>query len=226
MANFQLHLGDCLEFMRTLPDGAVDHVITDPPYSDQVHKGARSLKDLDSALITFDCISTDYFLNMAAECVRVARRWVLMTCAWEHAALLNEDRDLIRLGVWVKPNGAPQFTGDRPAQGWEAVAILHRQGRKKWNGGGHHAVWTHNIVQNKIHPTEKPLSLITKWLADFTDSGDTILDPFMGSGTTGVACMHTGRNFIGCEIDEKYFAIAKRRIEDAAAQLHLFEEVA
>ena len=73
----------------------------------------------------------------------------------------------------------------------------------------------------KQHPTQKPLSLIKKLVCEFTNEGDTILDPFMGSGTTGVACVQTGRNFIGIEIDPTYFAIAERRIKEAEAQPRL-----
>ena len=68
------------------------------------------------------------------------------------------------------------------------------------------------------HPTQKPIKLIRKLIVRYTSPGDTILDPFMGSGTTGVACHLTGRNFIGIEIDETYFNIATRRIEDAQRQ--------
>ena len=72
-----------------------------------------------------------------------------------------------------------------------------------------------------FHPTQKPTDLISYLIRTYTIEGDTVLDFTMGSGTTGVACMQTGRNFIGCEIDPGYFAIAKKRIEDAAAQLPL-----
>jgi len=74
------------------------------------------------------------------------------------------------------------------------------------------------------HPAEKPLDLV-KWLIEIsTKSGDLILDPFMGSGTTGVACVQTGRNFIGIEIDEHYFNVARRRIEQAQQQMRLLLE--
>jgi DNA modification methylase len=77
----------------------------------------------------------------------------------------------------------------------------------------------HRSDTNREHPTQKPLSLM-KWCVDkFTDPGNTILDPFMGSGTTGVACVQLGRNFIGIEKEPKYFEIASRRIEQAQQQM-------
>jgi site-specific DNA-methyltransferase (adenine-specific)/modification methylase len=72
-----------------------------------------------------------------------------------------------------------------------------------------------------VHPTQKPISLMKWILVEITNNIDTILDPFMGSGTTGVACVQTGRKFIGIEIDEKYFDIACKRIRDAQQQMRL-----
>ena len=77
------------------------------------------------------------------------------------------------------------------------------------------------FVREKVHPAEKPLGLMVQIISNYTHEGDTILDPFMGSGTTGVACVQTGRNFIGIEIDPDYFAIAERRISEAQLQLRL-----
>ena len=209
-----LYLGDCREILPTLPK--VDAVITDPPYGIQTHEGART-GNVDEILIDFASITADELVTIAAQCVEKASRWVVMTCEWKHAAMLESLESLVRLGVWIKPNGAPQFTGDRPGMGWEAVAILHRPGKKRWNGGGHHAVWQFN-KQSGEHPTQKPLGLLEKWVSQFTDQGETVCDPFMGSGTTGVACMNLGRRFIGIEREPKYFDIACRRIEDAQRQ--------
>ena len=75
------------------------------------------------------------------------------------------------------------------------------------------------------HPTQKPVALMRHLVELFTVEGDTVLDPFMGSGTTGVACVQTGRNFIGVEIDEGYFNIAKKRIEQAQMQQNLFDHI-
>jgi len=216
-----LYRGDALEVMATLPEGCVDVTITDPPYGERTHAGARTGKG-DKVLLTFDSISEEFFLNFCGKAVVLSKRWVVMTCEWRHAAKIEEaGLPLVRLGVWHKPNGAPQFTGDRPGTGWEAVAILHRDGKKKWNGGGHHAVWVANKTEGQ-HPTQKPLPLVRKWVEQFTDKGETILDPFAGSGTTGVAALERGRKFIGIELEPKYFDIACRRVEEAQRQQRLF----
>ena len=216
-----LYCGDCLKVLPTLEAGSVDAVVTDPPYGEQTHEGARTGKG-DRKLVSFASITSETLLRVAVACVNAAKRWVVMTCEWRHAAELEKTGVLVRLGVWIKPNGAPQFTGDRPGTGWEAVACLHRSGRKRWNGGGHHAVWTCNKECGE-HPTQKPLELIEKWVWQFTDKRETVFDPFMGSGTTGVACVRLGRRFIGIELEQKYFAIAKRRIIDELNRVKFLE---
>jgi site-specific DNA-methyltransferase (adenine-specific) len=215
--NYTLHHGDCLEILRTLPSGSVDCVVTDPPYSEKTHAGARA--SIDKKLIGFSHISQEDLRAVLVECGRVCRRWVVATVDWRHIKDLEDSPPaglrFVRFGVWLKTNGAPQFTGDRPATGWEAIVYLHKDGEKlAWNGGGHHGSFVLPKVNGK-HPTTKPLPMVEKWINWFTAEGDTILDPFMGSGTTGVACVQTGRKFIGCEIDEKYVEIARRRIAEA-----------
>lgn len=216
-----LYLADAVDIMPTL--GEVDSIITDPPYDARTHANARSLRERKIvSTIDFDSFTEERFIEFCRNAVTQAKRWVVMSCAWRHAAELEKaGLPLVRFGVWHKPNGAPQFTGDRPGVGWEAIAILHREGKKHWNGGGHHAVWVCNIEQGE-HPTQKPLKLLLDWVAKFTDEGETVLDPFMGSGTTGVACMKLGRRFIGIEKRADYFELACRRIEAAHAQRDLF----
>jgi len=219
IGNAQLWNADCREVLPML--AGVDAVITDPPYGDKTHKGARTGGNGHDTLITFQSITEDSFMYLCKQFVELAKRWVIMTCEWQHAAQLESSGlPLIRLGVWIKPNGAPQFTGDRPGTGWEAVAILHREGKKRWNGGGHHAVWNVPKVEGE-HPTIKPQRLLKRWVKDFTDQNECILDPFMGSGSTGVAAVQMNRSFIGIEIDKKYFDIAVERIRKAQQQILL-----
>jgi site-specific DNA-methyltransferase (adenine-specific) len=220
-----LFLGDCREVLPTL--GKVDHIFSDPPYgvteTHGNHLSSVTLRDGTPArqALGFEGITQDELSAFAAQWVELANRWVVFSCEWKHAHALP---NLIRLGIWRKPDGAPQFTGDRPGTGWEAVAICHREGKKKWNGGGKHAVWTIPKGVGDGHPTQKPVALLKAWTADFTDEGETILDPFMGSGTTGVAAVQMGRDFIGIEREPKYFDIACRRIEQAQRQGDLFIE--
>lgn len=219
-----LYHGDCREILPEL--GKVDHVITDPPYGDTAtHEGHLSkvkLRDGGPAgqALGFGGISRVDCLNFAQEWTRIAWRWVVFTCEWKYAHVLDEQALLVRLGIWRKRNGAPQFTGDRPGTGWEAVAVCHRPGKKHWNGGGRHAFWDIPKVQGQTgHPTEKPLELFAAFVQDFTDPGELILDPFTGSGTTLRAAKDLGRRAIGIEIEEKYCEIAAKRMSQEVLPL-------
>jgi site-specific DNA-methyltransferase (adenine-specific) len=155
----------------------------------------------------------------------MTKRWVIMTCDHRHAALTLDWKEHVRLGVWVKDNPMPQLTGDRPGSGYESVLMLHNAGKKRWNGGGKAAVWQAASERDPrvvTQPTQKPLNLVLRFVTDFTDHGDTVCDPFMGSGTTGIACIRTGRKFIGIEKDEERFKAACKRIRYELAQGVLF----
>ena len=228
---------DGFALARLLGAGAVDHVIGDPPYDEHTHNSARTTDpngkkiDLD---IDFDPLPpVDSFAPSLVAC---ARRWVICFCAVEQigAYACGVGRESwVRGGIWVRTDGTPQISGDRPAQGAEGIAIMHRAGPKRWNRGGHRGVWTGPICREpgRMHPTKKPRWLMEALIRDFTDPGDLILDPTMGEGTTGEAALALGRRFIGCEIadgidpatgkhDPKrdYFAAAVRRLERADAR--------
>lgn len=236
--------GDCLELMKQLPDGSVDAVITDPPYSEHVHAkhwvGGSAHTDGFRASycrnkeIGFDAITPEMMRGSCEAFARCVRRWVLTFCNVELSAawrseLVAAGLEYVRTGAWVKLCAAPQFTGDRPAPGYECVVIAHPTGRKVWNGGGKQGVWTHAIELNRgganerLHTTQKPLPLMSELAELFTDERDTILDPFLGSGTTAVAAKKLGRHFLGFEISPEYCEIARRRIALVEAQPTLFE---
>lgn len=211
-----LYHGDCRDVLADLEP--VDHVITDPPYSTETHKGARTRTTgaASTALVTFDEWTDADLFDTFEHFGRITQGWVVATMDWRHVAKLAEDTPtglkFARFGVWVKPNSTPQLTGDRPAQGWEAVACLHNADKRMaWNGGGKRGVWTANTINAVDHPTAKPVPLVAEWVRLFTNPGDTILDPFAGSGTTLVAARQEGRRAIGVELDEAYCeTIAKR----------------
>lgn len=216
-----LYLADAFDILPSL--GEVDCIITDPPYGPKTHARALTLKAGSlSPLVDFDSITEEQFIAFCTHAVQLAKRWVILSSEWRYvAALERAGLPLVRFGIWHKIDSAPSFHGDRPASGWEAIAILHREGKKRWNGGGHHAVWVCNVERGE-HPTQKPLPLLLDWVKKFTDEGETVLDPFMGSGTTAVACLKLGRKFIGIEKREDYFNTARARIEAAHAQRDLF----
>lgn len=248
-----LHSGSCVDpasGLWSLPANSVDHVITDPPYSEHTHAAGRrgALKgETGKAAISrsrdlgFEALTQELQMDVAKHLARVALRWVLVFTdaegihGWKQA-LVYAGLDYVRCGAWIKRGSCPQFTGDRPATGFEAIVIAHRKGKKRWNGGGRHGLWEVPIVlergaagEARVHTTQKPALLMRQLVEDFTDAGDLILDPFAGSGTTGVAALMTGRRFVGWELDPKYAATARERLSptvdlraQAAGQLGLF----
>lgn len=200
--------GDCLEVIPHLEP--MDLTITDPPYDEKTHAGAdKKYSDIKFAPLACGARLTE-------ELLLLSRRWCICFCAVEmigaYAAWAGEA--WIRAGVWDKITPMPQMTGDRPAQAVEGVAIMHRKGRKKWNGGGKAAIWRHRVEHgNKSHPTQKPVNLFSELVKQFAMPGETIFDPFAGSGTTGVAALRQGCQAILIEKDEQYIQIIIRRIE-------------
>jgi site-specific DNA-methyltransferase (adenine-specific) len=227
-----LYHGDCREVLPAL-GRRFGLVVTDPPYNEQTHAGAKTNTGKNSTardLVTFPPISESDLIEAFSVVAEVSLRWTVATVCWQHAAVLSSrSREvglrLVRLGCWVKPNGMPQITGDRPAQGWEAVAILHREGTTlRWNGGGLPAVWVHNINQGGEYPTQKPVGLVGKWIEQFSDDDDSVLDPFCGSGTTLVAAVRMGRQATGCDVSERACEVAAKRVDRELAQGDLFRQ--
>lgn len=236
-----LYLGDCLEVLPTL--GPVDHVITDPPYEAQAHTAQRRVlgagvgkcRDLSSQALPFAALTEEQRDGVAAWGAESCSGWFLAFCQVEAIAAWRDTLAAAgakwrRAGIWVKPDGMPQLSGDRPAAGCEAIAMAWcGTGQSVWSGGGSSGVYTFGKHddgaghggKSKEHPTQKPRVLMERLVGLFTKPGQLIADPFMGSGSTGVAAVRTGRRFVGVEIDPDYFDIACRRIEDAQRQQSL-----
>ena len=208
-----LYHGDCREVLPQLEP--VDHVMTDPPFSDVTHGRARSNRGNGKDPITaIDFTAIDLLLRqLGPKCAR----WFIAFMDWRHIAALEtvtpEPWEFVRFGVWVKTNPMPQLTADRPANGWDGICYLHNRGTaKRWNGGGSHGNWIGPVITNGAHPTSKPEEFLERLVEQHTDEGETILDPFCGSGTTLVAAKRLGRKAIGIELDEKYCEVAARRL--------------
>jgi site-specific DNA-methyltransferase (adenine-specific) len=236
--------GDCLNGetgLRSLADGSVHHVITDPPYEAEAHTQGRRIKTggaggfygVANAPLTFDAMTPELRTGVAVEAGRITTRWVLAFCQVE--AVQEWATELTAAGlvykrscVWIKPDGQPQLTGDRPGMGYEMFVTAHAPGKSRWNGGGKVGVYTAVRHQDHgprhlRHPTVKPLPLMEAIIRDFTDPGDIIVDPFAGSGTTGVAAIRLGRRFIGWEMNGSYHAMARKRLEETREQPELID---
>ena len=230
----ELILGDCLEVMPQL--GSASHVITDPPYEAcmQALHASSKLRRTDGGpqrqVLNFQSIVNlrDPLVDLVAgQC----EGWFLAFCNVEgvgewRTSILRAKMKFKTSCAWVKPDATPKLNGQGPALSYECFTTAWAgRGHARWNAGGKRGVYTHNTNNRERtgkHPTEKPASLMREILTDFTNAGETILDPFMGSGTTGVACVQLQRRFIGIELDETYFDIACKRIEEAYKQPSLF----
>jgi site-specific DNA-methyltransferase (adenine-specific) len=231
-----IYLGDCIEIMSDI--NAVDHVITDPPYEDELHNAMGRIRRNDGREMVqslgFDGVNSSR-AQISREIVRVSNGWVIIFTlaegvrAWRDELQANKAKYDTCL-AWIKPDSTPRMNGQGAARGFEcAVTAWCAGGYRSWNSGGKRGVYTHltnNKQRDGRHPTEKPVSLMSEIVSDFTNAGQLILDPFMGSGTTGVSCLKLGRRFIGIERDEKFFDVACERLSKAHRQPDMFVEAA
>lgn len=242
--NYTLHMGDCLDYLRTLPSGSVDAVITDPPYGttacswdsviplDPMWEGIEHIIKPRAAVTLFASQPFTSALILSRP------QWFKYCWTWQKTRpighLVAKVRPMqISEDIVVFGNGGVNYFPIMQPLAHPSIE-RYRAGGKR--GSSPHMAYTQKREYTKVrdasfpttslyfptaqgfHPTQKPVELISYLVRTYTNPGDTVLDFTMGSGTTGVACMQTGRNFIGIEIDPGYFAIAKKRIEDAAAQ--------
>ena len=248
MKKFELWQGDCLELMKNIPDGSVDLVLTDPPYGttackwdsvipfepmwEQLNRiikpnGAICLfgsEPFSSALrisnikhFKYDWIwektrATD-FVNAnnkplkKHEVISVFSNGT--TANGSNKKMVYSPQGLIETERKVKRTSRG-FQGERPNQKDEYVSFFTNYPT---------SVLKFSSIGKTIHPTQKPVELLEYLIHTYTNDGETVLDFTMGSGSTGVACVNTNRRFIGIELDEGYFNIAKKRIEEAVNDL-------
>lgn len=224
-----LYLGDCMEVMPTL--GRVDAVVTDPPYElSSSGPGAShfgmSLGKFDTVAYK-DIVSGFDFERVFVELEKICNPFNLFCfCSNKQISKImafHENRGrATTLLVWHKTNAAPFANGV-----WrgDIEYVVHARGKGSvfiGNATEKKKVSEFPLVQDSAHPTVKPLGLIGKYVKICSYPGQAILDPFMGSGTTGVACVKAGRKFIGIEREPSYFDIACRRIEAAYKQPDMF----
>ena len=213
---YELYHGDCLEVMKDIPDGSVDMTLTDPPYGMSFQSDYRKNK-YDKIKGDSDLDWLDDFVN---EIYRVSKSNTAhyVFCSFHHIDKFKQAIEhkfkIKNILTWVKNNTSMGDLKGDFAPKTEFVIFFHK-GRKLINGKRDSNVLEFKRTQNKLHPTQKPVDMLEFMIEKFSDESEVILDPFMGSGSTGVACLNTNRNFIGIELDETYFNLAKERINNA-----------
>jgi site-specific DNA-methyltransferase (adenine-specific) len=207
-----LHLGDCLEVMAGLPDASVDCVVTDPPYG--LDFPYHSYKDTRASL-------RELIAGFMPQALRLARKRVIVMCGptqiglypeplWCGAVTWNTTGSFGKYGFnqWT-----PLLFYGKDVKGFGSVNGCLKSDTLKISGGA--GVGFMRTAEEKKHTCPKPLNMMEMVVRRYTEPESIVLDPFAGSGTTGVACANTGRRFIGIERDERYFAIASERIAAA-----------
>jgi DNA modification methylase len=200
--------------MREIPDGSVDMILADIPYG-EVSQKSSGLRVLDRHKA--DRCDID-LPDMVAECCRVAKGSIYIFCGIGQISpidvLLRKKGLTTRLCQWQKSNPSP-MNGKRLWLSGSEFCVFARKPKAVFNRHCEKPIWVYPVGRGKLHPTQKPVALCEYIIESSTNTGETVLDFTMGSGTTGVACVNTDRDFTGIEMDAGYFEIAKNRINEA-----------
>ena len=213
--------GDCLELMKQLPDGAVDAVITDPPYGIGLamtcdHGTVKSSIHRDSGWN--DAIPP---MEVFAEIHRVGKQRIIWGENYFGDLIQDPGRIVHDKQLLIKGTALRWSEADIASCSYQKRVTIFPY---KWNGNfqGDTVNWNNTGPDARVHPTQKPIALMV-YCVQYTTEADTIIDPFCGSGTTLVAAKKLGRHFLGFEISADYVAIARRRLDEIDAQPTLFE---
>ena len=227
-----LYCGDCLEVMQLLEKNSVRMIWTDPPYGHKNHDGdfnsrLNDFRQIESKPIENDDMESmrsvvDSMLSLAVSvlsadccCCCCCGGGPKPTFAWLAERMDSKGLSFFHSVIWDKKN---------PGLGWryrrqhEMIMVAHKRGEKlAWSEDIKAVpnIISEPVPKKEYHPNQKPVSLVRRFILCHTKPGDVVLDPFMGSGTTGVACVEQGRKFIGIEINENFFEEACDRIERA-----------
>ena len=239
MKNFELWQGNCLDIMKNIPDKSVDLVLTDPPYGtiackwdsviplEPMWKELKRIIKKNGAIVLFGA-------EPFSSTLRISNKDYKYDWIWEKNTgtnFLHAKRMPIRFtenihvfiegSSWYYPQKTTGHAPTNSGVGRNTGNVYSGKSKVNYKGGDT-TRFPKNIIEFKsvnnykrIHPTEKPVALMEYLIKTYSNEGMTVLDFTMGSGTTGVACGNTNRSFIGIELDENYFNIAKNRVEDA-----------
>ena len=208
--------GDCMELMNNIPNESIDLVLTDIPYNEVNRKdnGLRKLDKENADILTFDLID---FLEQLYD---KTKSTIIIFCGKEQVSIIHsyfndkqkKGKGTVRQLIWEKSNPSPMNGQHIYLSGVENAIWFKKRGGT-FNAHCKNTVFKYPIGRSKLHPTEKNHLLLQELILDNSNENDLILDPCMGSGSTGVVALQNNRNFLGIELNQNYFEIAKNRLE-------------
>ena len=217
---------DCVLGFDYIPNESVDLVITDPPYGISKELNCKGKRLGTTAKLDFNFGEWDKFnIDWFEIAIKKTKGWMMTFCAKKDVGYfidILEKNGFVAIDVivWQKPDPIPLNAKSRFLNAWEAIVVGKRPGAY-WG-----STYEHNIIKmqapkgkNRIHPTQKPVELIKRLIELTTRKGDLVLDPFMGSGTTAVACIESKRDYLGFEISKEYHKQANNRISHTTTSL-------
>ncbi len=235
---------DCMEGMKQIPDNSIDLVVTDPPYKiisggvtkiptgnepSGIFNRREKRKDWsDNArsgkLFNHNDIKFSEWLPEVFRVLKGKTHFYVMCNDRNMQEMLNECEKvgfkLVNILVWKKNNCTPNRYYMKNS---EFIILFRKGGAKTINkSGSKQCMDIPNIIGNKQHPTEKPIELMKILIENSSQENEIVLDPFMGAGSTALACKESNRQFIGFELDKYYCDIANKRINNKQAQIKLF----
>lgn len=238
MANIKIYNKDCIEAMKEMPNNSVDLIVTDPPYNlgnFMIDRDTNLSKMRDNFFATAGWDNMDYkewkksmdkLFRQASRLIKDGGTMIVFM------AIINVDV-IINLaekygfyykttGIWHKTNPMPRNMNlhfINSTETWIYFTYKSRTGTFNNDGNVLHDFIETSVTPNSErkygkHPTQKPEALISHFIKILSNEGDCVLDPFMGSGTTGIVCKRLKRDFIGIELDEAYYNMANKRIQE------------
>ena len=222
MEDIKLYCDDCLNIMKQIENESIDLIVTDPPYLIKYKTNRRKNKDHDFCSEILNDDNEQLIIDYIRECYRILKNntAMYMFCNCDKVDFFKQELEnagfkIKNMIIWVKNN---HTAGDLKAQFGKQYEIIFlvNKGRKCFNGKRITDIWMFDKISGKkqLHQNQKPVDLLKQCILKHSDENDIIFDGFMGSGSTGVACIETNRKFIGVELDKKYFEIAKERIDN------------
>ena len=216
---------DCLIGMKHLLDNSVNVTLTDIPYG-EVNRDSNGLRTLDKEAADVFEIDMDTLLS---EIYRVTNGQIIIFCGKEQFSKIYsffaKKKGTTRSIIWEKTNPSPMNGQHIYLSGVEHAVWFKPHGRKVFNAHCKNTVFTYKSGSRKIHPTQKNVDLFKELITDNTNANEVVLDPFMGSGTTAIACLDTNRQYIGFELNKTYHELSQERIKNHTTQTSLFEHI-